>query len=576
MARKRIYIVLCIVAAGLIAWAAAPTARVVRNTPAHGEAQADTAPAAERKLIRLIHSDSLCYREGEYTNAKRLVGSVVLKHENALLFCDSAYLWEEENSIEAYGRVRMIQGDSIMASGGRMSYDGNTRLARLSDDVRIIHRTYTTTILAADSMVYDRARGVAHYDEGGVIRDDVNTLRSVWGEYTPSSNQSVFRHNVHLIHPNFTLSSDTLYYNTSSHVAKMEGPTNIEYENETHIFTTRGWYNTETEQSMLLNRSIVTHLTGQTMTGDTIFYDKRNKFGRLYGQMHLTDSTQHKTLYGNYGEMWEKDKHGWATRKALIVDWADSARWIYVHADTLETEDIPYRRCVATVRDSLTADSLHPVGSTDTTWIDTVTNRVQAHRHVRIWREEVQAVCDSLSWVGGDSTLLLYIDPICWNKDQQVSADTLRIRIRGGEVDRVWAKNNALAIRHEIRDYYNQCAGKEIIAYLRDDTIRQVDINGNAMTVFFPKEDDGSYVGMNTTQSNFIKVYLVAQEVDHLVFTNETQGLLYPMHKIEEDKSRVPGFFLAPKERPKRPGDVMLHPKRTPRPRSTISATSDN
>ena len=501
--------------------------------------------ATGQKLIRLVHSDSLSYDQELRGDVKILRGNVVFKHEDALLYCDSAYFYEPTNSLDAFGRVRMLQGDSIFVYGEKLFYNGNTRIAELRYNVRMIHQSYTLTQLAADSVIYDRNRGVAYFNQGGVIRDEINTLRATRGEYTPNSHQSVFYDNIHLTHPKFTLEADTLHYNTSSHIAELQGPTNIDYEEETHIYSTRGWYNTQTEQSMLLDRSIVTHQTGQTMTSDTIFYDKRNKFGRLFGHMHLTDSAQQKTLYGGYGEMWEKDKRGYATKKALMVDWSDSI-WTYMHGDTLRTEDIPY--------------------------MDTVTNWVRGYRHVRIYRSDAQAVCDSLSWLDADSVLRLYYDPVSWHENTQFSADSVQIYVEKGSVARICGQGNTLAVQHEIKDYYNQCGGKEMTAYIEDDTLRRVDVNANAQTIFFPKEDDGTYVGMNVTESNFIKVFFKDQDVDHSVFTSESKCTLYPMDKIPGGKDKLSSFFWATEERPRKPGAVLKHPKRTKRPVGTVSA----
>ena len=548
------------------AWGIAETAkRQPRSQAATASAKADSSRAGGERLIRLLHSDSLNYDEQKTVGLKILRGNVVFRHDDALLYCDSAYFYEQQNSLDAYGRVRMLQSDSVMAYGEMLFYDGNTRMARLKGHVRLVHKSYTVTHLAADSVVYDRNRGVAYYERGGVIRDELNTLRSVRGEYTPGQHQSVFYDNIHLTHPNFTLEADTLYYNTSNHIAQLQGPTNIDYQDSTHIYSTAGWYNTQTEQSMLLRRSIVTHQSGQTMTSDTIFYDKRNKFGRLFGQMHLTDSAQQKTLYGEYGEMWEKDKRGYATKKALLVDWSDSV-WTYIHADTLRTEDKPYKiQLITPAKDSTLA--------ADTAYLDTVTNWIRAYRHVRLYRSDVQSVCDSLSWLDRDSVLRLYYDPICWQEAMQISADSSQIYIKNGSVERICGQGSAMAVKHEVKQYYSQCGGKDMTAYVENDTIRRIDVNANARTIFFPKEDDGSYLGMNTTESNFIKVFFVNQEVDHSVFTSQSQSTLYPLDKIPAGSDQLSGFFWADAERPKRPGAVMLHPARTKRPSAVISAT---
>ena len=114
-----------------------------------------------------------------------------------------------------------------------------------------------------------------------------------------------------------------------------------------------------------------------------------------------------------------------------------------------------------------------------------------------------------------------------------------------------------------------------MIAYIREGELAQVDVNGNALTIFFPKDDDGSFIGVNTTQSSFVKVFLANQKIHHILFTAQTTGVLYPIDQVPSGTDRLGGFFWAEKERPIRPADVFDHPERTPRPTNgAVSATA--
>ena len=122
---------------------------------------------------------------------------------------------------------------------------------------------------------------------------------------------------------------------------------------------------------------------------------------------------------------------------------------------------------------------------------------------------------------------------------------------------------------------FDQMAGKEMYAYVRDGDIYLVDVQGNAETVFYPREEDGSYLGVNKTQSSFIQVYLKDRVVDYMIFTTATTGVMSPMSQATEDDKFLVTFFWAVQERPRRPGDVFLRPSRTPRPDAqAVSAAS--
>ncbi len=526
-------------------------------------------------MVYLEHSETLNFDQERIADAQILRGNVIFRHDSALMYCDSAYFYEKENSLDAFGHVRFVQGDTLLGYGDKLFYNGNTKFARLRRHVRLVHGKDNPTILTTDSLNYDRTRDIAYYYTGGTISDTLNTLTSVWGQYTPNSKQAVFRRRVQLENPKFDLTTDTLLYNTDTHIADLVSPTVIVYERETNIYSSRGWYNTETEQSMLLDRSMVVHTDGKSMTGDTIFYNKRLGYGKIIGGMEMKDTVQMATLFGNYGEMFRDGEYGYVTDSALMVDWSDSTAYGYMHADTLYTEQVPYQLMHLIPRDSILIDSVLTAVAPDTLWQDTTYRAMRAFHNVRVYREDMQAVCDSMSYNGRDSVMTLYTEPVCWSDNHQISADTIYIYMRNGTVDYARGIGSALTVQQETRTYFDQMAGKEMIAYIRDGELRQVDVNGNALTVFFPKEDDGSFLGVNTTQSSFVKVYLENQKIHHILFTAQTTGTLYPLDQVPDGKDRLGGFFWAEQERPQQPADVFLRPQRTPRPVSgAVSAAS--
>ena len=511
-----------------------------------------------QNMVYLIHSNSLNFDEKRLPDAQILRGDVIFRHDEALMYCDSAYFFDKQNSLHAFSNVRFVQGDTLFGYGDAWYYDGNTRIARIRNNVKLVH---FETVLTTDSLNYNRKADLAYYFSGGKIVDNLNTLTSIWGQYHPQSKQAEFRHDVVLVNPNFTLTSDTLKYNTQSHVADIVGPTTIVYEEETTILSTNGKYNTETEQSELYDRSRVIHADGKQMTGDTIFYDKKVGFGRVWGNMEMKDSAQMATLYGNYGEMYEEDSRGFATDSALMIDWSDEDNYGYIHADTLFTEDVHYRYI----------DSL----SLDTIGIDTVYKRIRAHHGVRVYREDMQAVCDSLVYNDLDSVMTMYTEPVCWNNENQISADSIEIFMKDGKIDYAKGTGAALTVKQETDQYFDQMSGKVMKAYIRDGELKQVDVSGNAETIFYPKEDNGDFIGMNTTQSSNVQIFFVNEEVEHVLFTTSTTGTMYPLNQIPSGADRLHAFFWATQERPLKPGDVFDNPPRTPRPSSAIiSATS--
>lgn len=523
-------------------------------------------------LVYLEHSQTLSFDEVRLPDAQILRGDVCFRHDSVLMYCDSAYFFEKENSLHAFGHVHMIQGDTLEGFSDVLYYNGNTKLARMRRNVRLIHQE---TVLTTDSLNYNRKKNIAYYFSGGMIEDSLNTLTSRWGQYTPDNHQAIFRDNVKLINPNFVLTADTLRYNTESYQSDLVGPTQILYEEETTILSTNGWYNTETEKSLLLDRSQIIHTDGMTLTGDTIYYDKKNGYGRSIGNIESTDSTNQMTLYGQYSEVWEETNKAYVTDSAMLLDWSDSTMFTYMHADTLWTEDIPYQTYSLLPKDSVWVDSIRTAMPPDTLWKDTTYQQLRAFHHVRIYREDMQAVCDSARYHGKDSLLTLFGLPICWNEDNQISADLINIYLKDQTVDYLHGIGNALTVKREGYNEFDQMSGKEMLAYVRDGDVYLVDVQGNAETVFYPREDDGSYIGVNRTQSSFVKLYLQDRQIHHVVFTTATTGVMIPIDQALPEERTLSGFFWAEDERPQQPMDIFRHPERTKRPEQTVSSATE-
>ena len=247
-------------------------------------------------LVYLENTQTLAFDQITNPDVQILKGNVRFRHDGALLFCDSAYFYEKANSLDAFSNVRIIQGDTLFVYGDYLYYDGNSKLARMRQNVKLVNRK---TTLTTDSLDFDRITNLAYYRYGGKIVDPENTLTSAWGQYNTVTNDATFEIAVNLVNKNFTMYSDTLHYNTKTAIANIVGKTHILYQDETNIYSTRGWYNTGVEQMMLLDRSKVIHKDGKELMGDTIYYDKSKKYGEGFINVSMNDSVKKNKLYGD-------------------------------------------------------------------------------------------------------------------------------------------------------------------------------------------------------------------------------------------------------------------------------------
>lgn len=493
-------------------------------------------------LVYLENSETLSFDKIYHPDLQVLKGNVRFRHDNALLYCDSAYFLEKANSLNAFGHVRIVQGDTLFVYGDVLYYDGNTKLARLRHNVRLENRK---TTLVTDSLNYDRLANLSYYYTGGKITDQLNVLTSIWGEYSPATNDALFKTKVHLKNKNFVLDADTLKYNTKTSIANIVGPTHILYNGETDIYSNRGWYNTATERSMLLDRSKVKHKDGRTLVADTIFYDKKQKFGEGFTKVVLNDTVQKSTLYGEYCSYNEISKQGLATDSALLVDWSGKDT-MYVHADTLQTSK------------------------------DSIFNVARGYYHVRFYKNDVQGLCDSLVYSSRDSVLNMYKDPILWSDNNQLSGEFVQAFTKNKKVNKIQIQRSAVAVQHEDSIYYNQLSGKEIIAYVDSGQLRRVNVNGNAETIYYPRDDkDSTLIGINKTQSSFVVMYLKNKKVNRIVMTSATTGIMYPLTQLSGGDLYLKNFFWIEDQRPNTVKDLFLVFPKTVRKKIGTSSLMD-
>ncbi|WP_321333565.1 OstA-like protein [uncultured Bacteroides sp.] len=487
----------------------------------------DKKPENKKTRIDLLHADEAQADKKTRPNVQVLIGSVKLRHDSMYMYCDSALIYENTNSVEAFSNVRMEQGDTLFIYGDYLFYDGMSQLAMIRNNVRMINRN---TALATDSLNYDRLYNLGYYFEGGTLTDEENVLTSDWGEYSPATKMAVFNHEVKLANPRFTLTSDTLKYNTDTKIATILGPSNIINE-KNHIYSERGIYNTMKDQAELLDRSVLTN-GGKKLISDSLFYDRKAGYGEAFNNVVMNDTINKNMLTGDYCFYDELKSSALATQKAVAIDYSQGDS-LFVHADTLKMDSY-----------FLNTDSIY--------------REMKAYHKVRMYRKDIQGVCDSLVFTTRDSCLTMYHDPILWNEKQQLLGEEIRIYMNDSTIDWAHIINQALTIEMKDSIHYNQVSGKEIKAYFKEREIRKIDVIGNVLVVFYPEEKDSTMIGMNTSETSLLNLYLKDRKMQKMVMSPKSNGTLYPMSQIPTDKMKLPTFVWFDYIRPQNKNDIFI------------------
>lgn len=472
-----------------------------------------TGRKAKDERVYLIHADVLHYDQYRNPDAQILNGKVEFHHQGAKLYCDSAYFYEESNSFEAFGHVKMLQGDTLSLTSEYAYYDGNEQMAEARRNVVLKHRKQTT--LYTDSLNYDRLYNIGYFFEGGKMVDRGTVLTSDWGEYNTETRQAVFNYDVRLKDKKNYMTSDTLYYDTNSSWAHVVGPSNITSGNS-HIYTEDGFYNSRTEQSKLFGRSVMDD-NGRTMVGDSVFHNSKTGVSEAYNNVVYVDTVNKNKLTGDYCEYDDNRGYAMATRRAVAIDFSQKDS-LYMHADTFKIYTF-----------NINTDSVY--------------RKIHAYNKVRAYRMDVQAVCDSLVYDTKDSCMTMYRDPIVWNDNQQLLGEMIKVYMKDSTINRAHVIGQALSVE-QMKDsvHYNQVTSKEMIAYFDKGEVYETDANDNVQIVYYPIDDsDSSLIGLNYTETSKLRMFLEKRKMKK-IWMPKAEGTLYPMSQIPPDKKFLPNY----------------------------------
>ena len=481
----------------------------------------------KKTKVYLEHANTLSFDKEVMADAQVLNGDVCFRHDSSYMYCDSAYFFEKTNSLEAFSNVRMEQGDTLFVYGDYLFYDGNAQIAYLRNNVRMENRQVT---LFTDSLNYERIANIGYYFDGGLIVDSLNELSSFYGQYSPATKLAIFNDSVRLENPNFTLYSDTLHYNTDTKLSTILGPSVIVSDSGV-IHSSLGWYNTIDNTAMLLDRSEITS-GNKILIGDSIAYDRDAGFGEVFGSKSIEDTLQNVMLRGNYGYYNEKTGYAFATDSASFLEYSQGDT-LYLRADTLEM---------------MTIDSTY--------------REVKAFYGVRFFRTDIQGVCDSMQFNSRDSILYMYNDPVIWNEQYQLYGDTILLYMNDSTIDHAHVKQFAFAIQELDTAYYNQLKGNGLKAYFNGQAVRQIDVEGNAESIFYPIENDGSMVGLNATKSGYLTIWVKDNKLEKLKIWPSPVGSMTPIPDLKPSQKTLKDFMWFDYLRPLSKDDIFVVKKR--------------
>ncbi|MBR4828876.1 MAG: hypothetical protein IKZ92_03655 [Muribaculaceae bacterium] len=501
--------------------------KVTRITP-----QIPKANRNQTNRVFLENADILRADETVSRDYQVLKGNVRFRRGDMFMFCDSAYFYAETSSLDAFGHVRMTQGDTLWVYSDVLHYYGEQGVAELRSNVRLENRS---TTLLTDALDYEINTNVGYYFDGGTIVDNRNNteLTSQFGRYELDTKQAEFSRDVHLLNDRYEMFTDLLEYNTQSHIAHITSETFIVSDSNT-INTTNGWYNTSADDATLYQRAVITAKDGKTLLGDTVYYNRKRNYGEARGQVVITDPSNKVILDGDYGYHDENAHYSYVTGRARAREFSQKDT-IYLHADTL-----------CTLINHITNDSVN----------DSV-RVLRAFNQVRFYRSDVQGICDSLQLSEADTIINMYNHAVVWNLERQIFGDEINVHLNDSSADWATLPMGGFMAEHLGEIFYDQLSGKKMKAWFENKELRRLEVDGNVQVIMFPEEKDSTYNKMVSAESSYLRLNLKPkQEVDRITMWPEVTGKVTPLYLAKKSDMYLPQFKWYDALRPKEPQDI--------------------
>jgi lipopolysaccharide export system protein LptA len=482
--------------------------------------------AQQTERVELVKAGSL---EGVETQAERkvkLIGDVVFKQGTMFLYCDSALQYPATNIVETYGHVRMVQGDTLSLTCKTLTYDGNTKQAVAIGNVVLKDKTM---YLETDRLNYDRNTAAAYYTNGGLIKDKENVLTSKQGVYHTDSKTVQFKEEVKLVNEvkQYKIDADTLEYNTGSKIATFHGPALMTSKDGIVEGHETGSYNTVSGIMYIKGRSKINN-GNQIVEADKIDYDEVKQVGVADGNAKLSSPKDSVQIEG--------DKLIYNRMSGVSKVLGNPVFKGYQGKDTL----------------FITSDTMVHIRKEDKKRQKVLEEYLKLYHHVKIFRAGMQGRCDSLIYNGNDSLVTMFGNPVLWNGKSQLTADTIKMYIKNGQMHKMYMNVNAFIIMQDTIGNFNQIKGRRMEASFKENKLKSVFVDGNSESIFFVLEGDSILSGMNKSICSRIVMSMEKDTIRRVSFLTKPEAQFIPPHELLEPDRRLKGFLWRKEEKPER------------------------
>ena len=472
--------------------------------------------AQKSKPIVIINADFSDINQAEIPDALLLRGNVKLSHDGVIFTCNTAYFFQKENYLKAFGNVQMVQGDTLFLNSKYAEYNGEVKKAYATGNV--LMRSPEST-LVTDTINFDRNSQQAFYNSFGTITNKENTLKSKSGRYFANEKKFKFLTAVTITNPKYVIKSNHLDYYTNSGHSYLFGPSTITSK-ENFIYTEKGFYDTKKNFAHFTRKSYIKY-NDRLIKGDSLYYDRNREFASATNNVKITDSINKGIIKGHYAEVYRNQDSMYVTKRAVAINLVEKDS-VYIHGKKLMV-----------------------TGKTG--------NRlIRAFNNVRFYKKDLSGKCDSISSDQKVGLTKLIGKPVLWNYENQMTGDIMHLigNNKTEKLDSLKVLNNAFIVSKDtIGPGYNQVKGQNLYGKFVDSKLHEVDIIKNTEVIYYLRNDEQELIGINKSVSSKINMILDKNTIETITNFNQIDGDIYPEKELPENARKLRGFIWRGEER---------------------------
>lgn len=463
------------------------------------------------------------------------------------------------------GAMRDKDGQVIESRNG--TYDSKTKTFTFTDDVNM----FTDSIFVKTrSLVYQSDLNLATFGSATDVWKDENMLSSNKGWYDRGMEVFFFADRVHVMSEDQEGWSDSLYFYRNTSDVDMLGNAQVT-DTTRNVFGLAGrihYVDSLSKVTMTRKPAVISQTTEEDGSIDTLYLGAEKL---VYYTVKMCDVDSLVALdAAKRIDAMNVDPVGEYRKKAA----EEAAK----AAEEAAKNDPNYRPEIASQgakqpsgpnpsekkqsSDSLsvTSDSLSMMSDSisvaDTIVVEepkdtTKIGFLEAVRNVRVYKKNMQIVCDSLLYSDLDSLGRLFVKPVIWQDiTRQYSADSISVMVKDGGMEKASLMSNAFIHIQEDSTHYDQIKGTEMLAFFDDKgTLSRFDVLGGASALFYI-EENGAFATVNKPESKMLSATFLDGNIQKIYYYDQAKNDAYPIVQLSGDDQRLKGFDWQSEKRP--------------------------